>query len=833
MSTHRVPLDHTQTNIIVDVNGRPINVIVADVRPGEVPGEAAYISYMLDPESDRPVYTSHSDTAKDQFVATLSGKATFAEMIEATDYSLRLIANDGFGSATIPLTGLLSRRLGMGREMMLTAALLGVREFTDLLREKDYAFNTSEIIIAAGADVLQAWREEKNVSLRQIFGERPENEEEGSIIPLVQPAKQPDDIQRRWLELIGEFLSDSRQSQEGQVSRSSQQRHLTVVFEADTGSPISVMEHVSPLKLEGLDPGEAAVDVEYVEVNKKAMIIVGKNIVGNIPSQPSQEIMEPIREIRSFAPIFPPKTVAAEPAEAAVPDATDYELIAANDAVVRQMLEHVSDTSETSAHEQFVSAAAAMKLAAWWANRSILSLENLHDMIVERLWSQKSYTFSVDESGRFVGGIRQNVPSKAVNVKFRTYKDPQSGLHRIPVDFGWQGPKGKAFDAFSSWYRAKFFLEARETMELTDMLTETMFQGKPPYERVCSLIAHIAAKQNDRKKVAMVYNRVNGFPEKMDYQFEMFTAGLMRIAMCESKMNAKKEVRIAFLEMAMRIALGDDAVNDIIWKRGESPEGSDSGSAPSSGSTAGSPVGGGVGMKGAETKGDPRQMAYRWLEMIRDKIAKITRGPINPAMSTRRLIDLNIIFDPVTGEPKSIHEGVLLPGGVKPKDDAAIKIEYVEDGRRTWLTINYADVNSMWRVSNEVYDILRALKEMPLSTVVAPDPAPAQGGPESSPASGKGGTNAPAGGNGTNMTGAARFGEPYGWREHMAPPPARECKGIVREQPVPAGEEETARVNLSKADVAAMMAAEQDFALRSSMVSAETFLIATAPVAQA
>jgi hypothetical protein len=391
-------LDSPQTNIIVDIYGEPMNVVVADAKPHQVEGDAAFLSYTIDPDSDEPFSAIKSNTIEDQYTAVISGKSAFGEMVNSTYAALLLMREAGVTAALIPLTGLLAtrlQRLQLEKEMLITAALLGIREFTDQVREHALPHEISEIIIAAGSDVFQEWRNQKGFGLHTIFGERAENEEGGEIIPLVKPTNQPNDIQRSWLELIGEHLhglSSSRGDPQSDVALS-KQRHMTVVFDADTGNPIAATDHMSPLKLQGLDPGEAAIDVEYVEINRKAMIIPGRNYVGNIPEPPSPEIKELISGIRSFAPIFPQaQQGAAKKSDAPEPSVANPELDAANDAVVRKMLEHESDNSETSANELFVSIAGAIKLATWWSKRSKLPFEALNDMIVGRLWSQKRYT---------------------------------------------------------------------------------------------------------------------------------------------------------------------------------------------------------------------------------------------------------------------------------------------------------------------------------------------------------------------------------------------------------------------------------------------------------
>jgi hypothetical protein len=687
MPTHRVPLDSPQTNIIVDINGRVMNVIVADVKPHQIEGDAAHLSYMLDPDPDpdQPFFAIHSDTAPDQFTAVLSGRSTFAEVVNATHSSLMLMREDGFKSAIVPLTGLLAKRLGLDKEILMTVALLGIREFTDLMREKDYVQGISEIIIAAGSDVFQAWRGQKNLSLPLIFGERPENEEDVDIIPLVQPARQPNDIQRQWLETIGTHLDNLRQSLGDSQSTPTlpEQRHLTVVFEADTGNPFLVTHHMSPLKLQGLNPGEAAIDLEYVEIKNRAMIIVGKNIVGNIPSAPSPEVQDLIRGIRAFAPIFPTaQSETVNPGDGPQPITPNAEMDATNNAVVNEILELDSDNSETSAHELFMSVAGVMELATWWSMRSELSFEALNDMIVGRVWSKKRYSFSIDQSGRFADGTRSGVPSRAVNVEFRTYRDPASGLHKVPVNYDWHGPEGPAHEAFNRWYHSPIFLAARENMVLEDMLTETMFEGKDPYATVCALMAHLATRDGDRKKVTTQFCTVNGVPAALSGLFDKLAEGLVRIATGKSEMNAKKEVRIAFVEMLMRMSLGDAVVDKILGRTGgSSPQGPGSGPAPASGGTASS-----------------------------------------------------------------------------------------------------------------------------------------------------------AGGNGASMMSPERLGGPYGWQQHMAPPPAPEIRGIVREEVKSVEGEDTVEIGLSTDDIAAIMAAENDCAAsatNATVTSWETFLIATAPIAQA
>lgn len=604
MPAHRVPLDRPQTNILVDINDRPLNVHVADAKPYQVEGEAAYLSYAVNPEESDSPFIATRTGIENQYRATLFGEPTFLNMINVTDAALRLMNEDDVTSVIIPLTAFLAKRLELEHEheILVLGALLGIREFTDMLREKDIAQGISEIIVAASSDVFQTWYEKENLKLHMVFGDRPENEEEGEIKPLVQPARQPDEIQRSWLELIGNHLDGFHESGDAtqSISGRPKQLHMTVIFEASTGVALAITDHMSPIELEGLNPGEAAIDVEYVKVDNKAMIIVGRHLVGNLVEQPSQEVQELIRGVRAFAPIFPqPKASDAQPS------VMSDELAASNDAMVMKMLAADSDNSDTRANEVYVAVAGAVELATWWTKRSSYSFEDLHDMVVGRLWSRRRYTFSIDQNGRFVGGVAPDVPSKAMNVEFRTFKGPSDEMLNVPVHYEWHGPEGQALEAFKSWYHSSKFSEARGKMVIDDILSKTMFPGKGPFDRICSLLAHLSTKPADYERTSVEFNKANGLSFSVEGLFDLFIEGLMRIARSKSQMSAKKEMRIAFLEMVMRRALGDEAVNEILWKgSGGSPAngGGVTGDVNGSESSAG---GNGSSTMGAAQSGDP------------------------------------------------------------------------------------------------------------------------------------------------------------------------------------------------------------------------------------
>jgi hypothetical protein len=483
-------------------------------------------------------------------------------------------------------------------------------------------------------------------------------------------------------------------------------------------------------------------------------------------------------------------------------------------------------------------------------------------------------------------------------------------------------------------------------MVLEDRLTEMMFKGKGPRARAISLLSHLATRDSDRERVASQFCTVNGLPGALSSLFDKLTEGLTRIATGKSEMSAKKEVRIAFLEMLMRMSLGDRLVDKILSSTGGgSPQGPGSTPAPPAG--AGTPQASGseptaassaqaktaeqvrleivsrtklpysdVGLrdklrafvlhltdnpgnwqkvasiyntimvnnestfrtffegikrrilvighsidreaqidiaflelvmrqalgnapvdgvvKGVDFStggGKVGDLIRQWRVMIANEIIDITRGPLKPVTPANRYIHLVMIFNAITGEPVSVDENPSLP---KPDDigdlRAAIKIDYVQKGTETSINVMLDRVVANANLSDTSRSIITSLKDTLSPLGNTPTSASGNGGAGSTGAPPSGSGAPPDASNASAMS-AARLGEPYGW---MAPPPAREIRGIVREEANPAENEDTVEMELSDDEIAAAIAAEDDCAAsaaNAAVTSTETYLMATLPVA--
>jgi hypothetical protein len=528
----------------------------------------------------------------------------------------------------------------------------------------------------------------------------------------------------------------------------------------------------------------------------------------------------------------------------------------------------------------------------------------------------------------------------------------------VPIDFGWRGKKGMAFEAFSRWYKSPLFEDARKGMVTDDMLHSIMFKNKDPYSTVCSLVAHLSTKVRDRRSVAEEYDRVNGFPPDLGHAFDQFLAGLGRVAAGAREIDPVREVRIAFLEMVTRLALGNRVVDKILSRTGGgSPQGPGGTPTPSRGGTAGAagssrsePAVKATSASSAQAKtakqvrlevvsqaklpysdvglrdrlrafvlnltdnpeawqkvarihdtimvnnestfsdffdglkrrilvighnidgqaqidisfleavmrqalgnafvdrvlkvidmsrgGDNTSHLIRhWRAMIATKICNITRGPLQPVTPANRFIHLVMIFNPITGEPVAVEENASLPNADRLDDStAAIGIDYVQRGLDTKIEVKFDKLVSNGSLSNVSRSIITSLKDTLAPLGNAPTSASGNNGAGSAGAPPNSSSTPPDASNASAMN-APRFGEPFGWRVHMAPPPAREIRGIVREPVGPTAEGDTVEIGLTDAEIAEA-AAEYDrsvaaAATNTTITSAETFLMATAPVIHA
>lgn len=642
-------LDVQKGNIILtDVDKQPLYITVTDAESHQAEDGAAILNYRVVHEGPPDAFATRDEGESDRYVALLTkespGNNTFIQVINSTSAALKLMRDNGVRSAVMPLGDILASILKVDQGFLINGAILGIREFAKQMRDEDSSHVISKIVVAAGKSLYETWMGD-TLDLSALFTEKPEDRGEGKAIPLVRrieriswesvSGKEPSEVQLAWLEKIGEFLGEPPPKK----------RHLTVKFGTETGMPISVSDSISIFDLDNLPSGVATRDVEYVEVEGRGMLLVGRNIVANVEGQVSNTILEDTLGIREFflappsadqkaeepekepskppaegsekpegkqpkrpaqgvrkprekpsrppvqeaekpekKPSQPPAEGAEKPEKKAPPAKDAHDLVRQNvafvNAIFKQRLEQPSP-------DKLVSTEGAMALANWLDMRTQnASREDINEMISARLKGVVQHDISISANGFFEGatthfydeigeedeivsvlGDNESPAEIATNVRFRLYKNEHNETYRVPVSYQWFGDKeGAPFKAFSAWYGVPFFEQARSKMVLEDILSEIMFEGVGPRERLDALASYLIKSERAKQKVKAIYEKVNnrlGSQSKI-YKFDRFLFNLLQIKGGKHEIDARREVRLAYLEMLMRMAIGDRKVDGIL-----------------------------------------------------------------------------------------------------------------------------------------------------------------------------------------------------------------------------------------------------------------------------
>ncbi len=689
MASFKIPEDGPQNGIMVDLGDKGsadsppavMRVVLAQTDSASVEGELARLSYMVDQGHEAGPKALRSETSPDSYLAVIPGSSgfnhSFSEVIDSTSAALKLMGEDGVKAAVIPLSKLLSKVVKLDHSMLLNGALLGIRDYADGLRKDGPSDYVMDIIVAAAAEVYGAWDTEKHEALTHIFGDREQreqDEEDGSIIPLVRRIEPegeaesdgPTPLQRRWIELISDFLSGVG---------GPDKRHMTVIFDAVTGEPFSATDQLSVFQLDKLEEGKAAIDVEFASVGGQGMLFVGKNVVANIPgSSISLQIDEDIRGMRNFAIALPssgpqpelpedeheeldlldfeeidepfeqpqaeevadvndeaeteefevedgdleeveefeeveepeeieeaeePEQVEeaeapgqvgeAEEAGRVEPEAgpareTPYtDLLKKNSAFVRAVFRQQGNDAPTP--DRHISVNGVTVLAEWWEKRAQgVTKDDLYDAIDQGLNGSSVYELSVNSNGFFVGATKRILDpsgrtvriadtfgvdsvadykdvSRATGIRFRPHKNDEGEIEMIPVSHAWHGEKELPYLAFTSWYSSIPHQNVRSEMNRSLVLSEIMFPAGKISQRLDALVGYLQNDYKTRQKMTARYTRVEKKPQD---QFGKFFFELLKLKGTAGELNATKVIYLAYLEMLMRMAVGDKKVNAIL-----------------------------------------------------------------------------------------------------------------------------------------------------------------------------------------------------------------------------------------------------------------------------
>ena len=791
MTRHRVPLDVQQKNILVNVNGEHINVVVADISSLKVEGSTAHLSYMVDAEGSLDSLAMQKDGAPDHFVGVITGdpsQSTFQQIIDSTDAALRLMRAAGAHSAVIPLSKLLAKILKIDEQFLITGALLGLREFTDQLLARDEEPLIEEIIITAATAIYQGWQTDERLDLFSLFGHRPENE----AIPLVKspsmpaPGEEPNLVQRAWLELIGRFLTDSKES------------HLTVMFDARTGEPFSVIEKVSALDLGGLGVNMGAIDVQYIEVDGRNHILVGNSFAANLENAGTiePEVTENIRGIGRFSPIFrapeelaPPRGAGAQPTirieSSRLPrlgDETreihhDVDVYVHNELFMQQLVETSFHGQEGGERNALVPFAGDQRIASWlgeiFHDISDISEADVAFHISRRHYGYNEYDIGLNEEGRFIGaavrrvseggadpkpitvGAYENAVAYVRGITFRDFKMGDGTLQKVPISNELDSTVPEATIAFLRWYDSREFREARTNVMIDDRLTEILFPLYGAKVRMAAFLAHLEGDPSLMKRVIGIHRKIAGHDPRSTealQSFQNILAFFRRRATQDVELEKSGEIAITYIEMLMRAVLGEKAVDSILKKASLLPPKKGGGGAPppppsganrKGGATPPPPPKGALGSTkaraGAEVEktppGDPAEIAKRWRTIVAGKIVEVTNGPLKPTTPDDKHIDLIMTFDPTTGEPIGVYNEkfyhMLDPHTFTTPGErvAGIKMEYWQHGLRTRLTVHASEMRSSRPVSDTVGKVIEEFRKPVLKPGKKPDPAPGNRGP--------------------------------------------------------------------------------------------------------
>jgi len=607
----KAPADKTQ----VEVNGRPMDVALSSASPGEASGDA-YLSFLIDAEVAKETNAFRSNNSADQFVGIIAGPDSEipveAQISHATFSALRLIGEDGAKSAVIPVSRLLTHRMGLSAIDLAASILHGVNLYANYVRNEARPDFVSDITVAGGVALFLDWM---NVGpMISSIVKTPPEEKDGAIVLKsgtfdLSPrglgsragiydfseetaiSQEPDGIQRAWLEMIGEDLVNFTNSRgfhrnSPLAPRADNERKLIVTFDAGTGLPVSLQSGDRLPPPEQLAYGEAAILVEYFEAGGRGNLSVGRQmVVSERPADP--EVLRSIVGISQFSPILPSANVdvldLGDGSQLLTPDSDVDKL---NAEFVKNVLNPNKPQPMTMMGAAFIMPGALKALSEYWSARTEkFSYDDIYTYLSWRSMGHEQYDFYIDENGRFVGAtMHQNAENSprgttyhvgattvdntgAKDVSFRFVKRDDGTIIKVPISYEWRGKKALAFDAFLRWFSSIEFVRARESIATKDMLSEIMFPGRPPEERAAIFVDYLEKNPEEMDLVDMEFYNLNGLSmssHRKKYGAYRLLKSLREFRLKGTRRVKGAEVEIAHLELLMRRVLGEKKIDGIL-----------------------------------------------------------------------------------------------------------------------------------------------------------------------------------------------------------------------------------------------------------------------------
>jgi hypothetical protein len=600
---------------MVEVNGRPMEVGLSAADPKNLEGDA-YLSFFIDADVASATTALKRTNAEDQFVGIVVGpdsKQPIEDQISnATLSALKLMGENGAKSAVIPVSSLLAKRMGLSDIEMAASILKGANEYANHVREEASPDFVSEIAVAGGVSLFFRWMD-GGPMIGKIVRTPPEEKESAIVLKSgtfdLSPSKlgsrigitgfhgesamsrEPDELQRAWLEMIGEdivSITDTRGFHRNSpfAPVMPNERKLIVTFDAGTGLPLSVQSGYDLPDPDRLASGEAAILVEYYEVGGRSHIALGREVVVSDRAA-DQEALRSIVGIAQFAPILPSANNdvldLGDGTQLITPDGDVDEL---NAKFVHTVLNPKKYEPMTVMGLAFAFPKAWKTIAEYWSARTDkASTDDIYTFLSWRSLGHSQYDFYIDESGRFVGATMhqnwENSPrgttyhvgsttadkTGAIDVSFRTVKAEDGKTLKVPVSYEWRGKKALAFDAFQRWYNSIEFVRARNKIAIKDNLSEIMFPGMAPMDRAAKLIDYLEKHPKEMEIVDSEFYTVSGMDmnsHRQSYGAYKLSSSI-KTAHPKGKRSIKAtEFEIAFLELLMRRAMGEEKVDGIL-----------------------------------------------------------------------------------------------------------------------------------------------------------------------------------------------------------------------------------------------------------------------------
>ncbi len=487
---------------------------------------------------------------------------------------------DGFGGGMQPAYAVAGGRGGSG------SALAGKpNEATSFeLPKNGNGFNP--IMMSSNLDLTntgearrrESFGETRSNKGKSVSDEQPPSEDSGVRRVLARLSAKDELADRlhyvalQWLEGIGSELihvsPDQRPQRNSPFAPFYPENDFVVIFDAQTGEPISIRKNVALPEPHTLKPGQAAIEVKSIEFANRAVLKLGGELV-TPDGLVSDQALQIIQSISGRIPIIPGPDVRVQ-------DLGDgVQLVTSNDAKVDKHNRKLM----TSAMSQNLAAMTmmgtgsvdylkVMKIAEWISQKHHdLPFNLVNELLMQQSDGWKECDIKIDEHGQFVGAVAhrnlENSPRGSTygvgteegaiaivrNLKLMPYiKDGKR--YEVPTDYQWEGDKnGFAYDAFMRWYNSPEFVEGRKLVITQEQLSARMFKGIDPRKRVGAVLDLISQSQ------ALVH-RVKANYEGISDSYHRFIERLEGYRHQETPLTRDQEIEVAYFEMIVNMALG-------------------------------------------------------------------------------------------------------------------------------------------------------------------------------------------------------------------------------------------------------------------------------------